>query len=156
MVCCKFRLTNTHYQWIRWLGSFQDFFCSLYRLMMRVISPLVFILANILISSVASLFLFLFIPEIAHYSYPAYLLHNLFGIYLLINIFFHYFACSFINPGSPSYCPDPGRILGEKVSIVDGRRIYQFSYQLNIAPFVSYRYCHHCKCIKPPRCHHDR
>jgi hypothetical protein len=27
---------------------------------------------------------------------------------------------------------------------------------MNIAPGVSYRYCHACKCIKPPRAHHCR
>lgn len=123
---------------------------------MRIISPLMFIGANLLILSVAGLFIFIFIPEIAHYSYPLYLLNLALGFYLLMNIFFNYFACSFVLPGSPTYCPDPGRILGEKVTIVDGRKIYQFSYQLNIAPYVSYRYCHVCKCIKPPRCHHDR
>lgn len=155
MVCCKWR-SNYQNQWIRWFWNIHDISCSIYRIVMRIISPLMFIGANLLILSVAGLFIFIFIPEIAHYSYPLYLLNLALGFYLLMNIFFNYFACSFVLPGSPTYCPDPGRILGEKVTIVDGRKIYQFSYQLNIAPYVSYRYCHVCKCIKPPRCHHDR
>jgi hypothetical protein len=156
MVCCKLRLTSYHYQWIKWFSGYKELLATGYRVFMRILSPLTFIGANLLILSVASLMVFLFIPEIAHYSYLMYLLNMAFGVWLLVNIFWNYFACSFVNPGSPSYCPDPGRILGEKVSIVDGRRIYQFSFQLNVAPYVSYRYCHECKCIKPPRCHHDR
>jgi hypothetical protein len=156
MVCCKWRLRNEHYQWMRWMTACGDIGCSLYRIFMRVLGPIMFVSANLLIGSVAVLFFWYFIPEFFKNSSLLYLFHMLFGFYLCINIFFNYFLCAFTPPGSPSYCPDPGRILGEKVSIVDGRKIYQFSYQLQIAPFVSYRYCHQCKCIKPPRAHHDR
>jgi hypothetical protein len=156
MVCCKWRPNNSYYQWwSRWFCFVYDMGCSFYRLFMKILSPVMFIGANFLIVTVAGLFLYLFIPEIAHHSSLLYFTNIVFGLYLCVNIFFNYFACSFIAPGSPSYCPDPGRILGEKVSVVDGRKIYQFSYQLNVAPFVSYRYCSHCKAIKPPRCHHD-
>eukprot|EP01033_Poteriospumella_lacustris_P000873 gene875-626_t len=93
-------------------------------------------------------------PDFFRGSTSLYILNVAVGLYLYTNIVFHHFACAFTPPGSPSYCPDPGRILGEKVSMVDGRKIYQFSYQLNVAPYVYYRYCHTCKCIKPPRAHH--
>ncbi len=156
MVCCKFRLRNEHYQWLRWFSAIGEVACSVYRIFMRVIGPLMFIAANLLISSVALIFIIYFIPDIFNNSPFWYFVNMTIGVYLLINIFFNYFSCAFTPPGSPSYCPDPGRILGEKVSIIDGRKIYQFSYQLQIAPYVSYKYCHTCKCIKPPRAHHCR
>lgn len=153
-MCCKIRLTNQHYQWIRYFSVVTDLACSVYKIFMKVIGPIMFVGANILILSIAAIFIFLFIPEYSQDSIIVYFFNVGFGLYLLINIFFNYFACAFTPPGSPSYCPDPGKILGEKVSIVDGRKIYQFSYQLSVAPYVSYKYCHVCKCIKPPRAHH--
>lgn len=156
MVCCKCRFTNQHHIWWRWMASFSDLFAALYRIFMKILSPILFLAANLLIFSTALLFFLIFLPAFYKESLLLYILHNLLGVYVLINIFFNYFTCAWTAPGSPLYCPDPGRVLGEKVSIVDGRKIYQFSSQYNVAPFVSYRYCTICKCIKPPRAHHCR
>lgn len=121
---------------------------------MRALGPVLVTGANVLIISVALLFFFVFFPEVYQNSIGHFLVHVTIGLYLLVNIFFNYIACVWTAPGSPSYCPDPARLLGEKISIVDGRKIYQFSYHISLAPGVSYRYCHICKCIKPPRAHH--
>lgn len=85
-----------------------------------------------------------------------FMIHACIGLYLTINIFYNYTACAFTHPGTPGYCPDPGKVLGERASIIDGRKVYEVAYKLNVAPYVSYRYCQVCKCIKPPRAHHDR
>ena len=153
MVCCKSRFRDSS-RCTRWLGVLGEIVSVFYRIFMRVLGPLMFITANLLVGSVAGLFFWYFYPKIYSDSPLLYTVHVAIGLYLVVNIFFNYFSCAFTPPGSPSYCPDPGRILGEKVSIIDGRKIYQFSYQLQIAPYVSYRYCHTCKSIKPPRAHH--
>ncbi len=154
MVCCKFRLKNEHYQWIRYFGFCTKVCTTIYRIVMRILGPIFFFSANFLILSVAGILMYYFIPQFCEENSFLYVLNMLIGFYLIVNIEFNFFACCFTPPGSPSYCPDPGRVLGEKVSIVDGRKIYQFSYQLQIAPFVTYKYCHTCKSIKPPRAHH--
>lgn len=155
-MCCKLRLGNQHFVWIRWFYYIIDICALVYKYFMRAVSPVLFGFANLLILSVVLIFVFLFIPELFKDSVLLHSLHLLFGLYLYINVAFHHAACCLIPPGSPSYCPDPGSLLGEKITIIDGRKVYQFSYQLNIAQFVSYKYCHTCKCIKPPRTHHCR
>lgn len=148
---------NTFQQgWLKWSKYGVDMCKLIYKVLMRVLGPIAFLFAEILITAVAIIFIFWYIPELSGGSILLYLLHMTFGFYVLGNIYFNHFICFLTPPGSPSYCPDPGRILGEKVSIIDGRKIYQFSYQLNVAPFVSYKYCHVCKCVKPPRAHHCR
>jgi palmitoyltransferase len=153
MVCCKWRHCQQHSR-VTWARRTVLLVYAVYQYAMRGLGPVLFIGANGLIISITLCFLFVFYPELYQTSALAYCLNMLFAIYILTNILFNYFACAFTAPGSPSYCPDPSKILGEKVSIVDGRKIYQFSYHLNVAPNVSYRYCHGCKCIKPPRAHH--
>jgi palmitoyltransferase len=37
----------------------------------------------------------------------------------------------------------------------DGTRTVQLNHKLQLEPGVSYRWCRHCHCIKPPRAHHD-
>lgn len=155
-MCCKFRLTPQYNGIIKLFWSLVEVGSQIYKWFMRFISPICFVGANLLILSIALIFFFVFMPDFFRGSTSLYILNVAVGLYLYTNIVFHHFACAFTPPGSPSYCPDPGRILGEKVSMVDGRKIYQFSYQLNVAPYVYYRYCHTCKCIKPPRAHHCR
>lgn len=156
MVCCKFKMGHQSLAWFKYGSQIQKILCTVFKFSMLVIGPLMLIFANILIVSVAALFFVVFIPQVSRGSTVLYCAHLGFGALLLMNIFFNYFMCAFTPPGSPSYCPDPGKVLGEKVSIVDGRKIYQMSYKLSISPLVNYRYCQHCKCIKPPRAHHDR
>lgn len=156
MACCKFRLDHKSHFWVKWVTTLKKMLCNSFKYAMLVIGPIMLFFASALILSVAALFSIFFIPQIAGNSSLWYCAHLAFGLWLLVNIFFNYFMCAFTAPGSPSYCPDPGRVLGEKVSVVDGRRIYQMSYKLAVGPLVAYRYCQHCKCIKPPRAHHDR
>lgn len=155
-MCCKFKLSNQSYAWLKYGTQIQKALCVIFKYSMLVIGPMMLIFANILIISVAILFIIFFLPQAAGESNALYAAHLCFGMLLIINIFFNYFMCASTPPGSPSYCPDPGKLLGEKVSIVDGRKIYQMSYKLTISPSVSYKYCQHCKCVKPPRAHHDR
>lgn len=152
MVCCKTRLCQQNTR-SAWGTYFWHLGCLGYRFGMKVLGPTLFIAANGLIVSIAVIFFFVFYPELYQTSPTACIVNALLGAYLLLNLLSNYFLCALTAPGSPSYCPDPSR-LGEKVAIVDGRRIFQFSYHLQVAPFVSYRYCHLCKCIKPPRAHH--
>lgn len=155
-MCCKFRISHQYMAIVKLFWGIVDACAWVYKYFMKFISPICFAGANFLIGSVAFIFFFIFIPDFFRDSVLLYYAAVIVGLYLYGNIVFHHFACAFTPPGSPSYCPDPGRVLGEKVSIVDGRKIYQFSYQLNVAPYVSYKYCHSCKCVKPPRAHHCR
>lgn len=154
MVCCKWRACQRQARSSVSYSAVMGVFCGAYQIGMRALGPLLFVGANLLILSIAFLFLFWFYPEVQAASTGHFLVHLILGLYLLTNILFNYYACVWTAPGSPSYCPDPARLLGEKISIVDGRKIYQFSYHISLSPGVSYRYCHTCKCIKPPRAHH--
>eukprot|EP01038_Epipyxis_sp_PR26KG_P012366 gene12366-16588_t len=62
--------------------------------------------------------------------------------------------CAFTPPGSPALCNDPGKLLGERIVMIDGRKMYQMCHKLTVANNVNYRYCGLCKCVKPPRAHH--
>lgn len=155
MVCCKFKSLPQSSRFACSSATL-GLVCGIYRVGMKIVGPAMFLFAELFILSIAIIFLFVFYPELYLRSTLLCLFHTTVGIYLIINIVFNHFACAFTPPGSPPYCPDPGRLLGEKLSIIDGRKIYQMSYHLNVAPNVSYRYCHTCKCIKPPRAHHCR
>lgn len=136
--------------------------------------------ANVLITSIAFIFFFSFFPDAGSYL-PNWglALFYLFGSWLVLNIYFNYFACSFTSVGHPNSCSDPGihlsmhssiecihiicltilhlgRVLGERVSIIEGRKVFDVKYQLEVEPYVYYRYCARCQCIKPPRAHHCR
>ena len=49
-----------------------------------------------------------------------------------------------------------GAVLGERYHIIDGRKVFLTNYILKVDPYVYYKYCAICKCIKPPRAHHCR
>lgn len=155
-LCCKFKLSNQHYVWYKWGAAVQKYTCTVFKYVMLVVGPVMLVFANILILSVAAMFIIFYMPQIAGDSTFVYVLHMSFGCFLMLNIFGNYYLCATTPPGSPSFCPDPGKVLGEKVSIVDGRKIYQLAYKLNVGPNIFYKYCQECKAIKPPRAHHDR
>jgi hypothetical protein len=64
-------------------------------------------------------------------------------------------SCAFTSAGSPKRCIDPGKVLGQKEMLVNGKVQVCIKRHHIIAPGVSYKYCMKCKCIKPPRAHHD-
>ena len=127
-----------------------------FRLMMRVIGPLMLLLANGLILSVLYIFLTSLIYQLSGDSIALYIFHLIIGIYLVVNVLFNYISCAFTPAGSPEQCDDPGKYFGQKTSVVDGRIVYQIRNRLDLAPAVSYRYCKQCRAIKPPRSHHCR
>lgn len=102
--------------------------------------------SNNVITSAASFF------DEYHYSLT---IEIIIGLFLLINIVFNYYMAFSTDPGSPTTCTDPERVLGQREThLVDGRKIFSIKYQYMVAPYVYYKYCRHCECIKPPRCHH--
>ena len=121
----------------------------------RVVGPLMILAANVLIGAVVFALLFYVIPQQCGDDYMKFGFHCIVGFYILANIEFNYAACVFTNPGNPKVCNDPMKYLGGSASVVDGKRVFRFPHKLQIEPAVSYRWCRHCKCIKPPRAHHD-
>lgn len=121
---------------------------------MRISGP-VFLLGGILLISFIILVYFI---EIHHRLFQEHLwigrmsllISCFFGFHILLN----YLLCAFTDPGCPPLCDDPGRLLGQRFTIIDGKRVYKINYKLEIAPGVNYRYCRYCSCIKPPRSHH--
>ena len=122
--CCKFKLNNRNYEWIRWFRLIPQLGELLYMCFMKVLGPLMFGAANILILAVAVLFQLIITPELAGGNSGAYLFRSLVHIYLVVNIFYNYYSCAFTHAGSPPSCPDPGRVLGEKCSVIDGERVF--------------------------------
>lgn len=127
-----------------------------FRLTMRVIGPLMLLLANFLIFSVLYIFVTQLIYQLSGDSLILYCLHMAVGLFLVVNVIFNYLCCAFTPPGSPDPCTDPGKYFGSTTSVVDGRVVHQIRNRLDLAPAVAYRYCKHCCCIKPPRSHHCR
>ena len=127
-----------------------------FRLMMRVIGPLMFLLAHIIILSILYIFLTKIIYMISGESSFLYAMHLSIGMFLVINVLFNYILCAFTPPGSPVLCGDPGKYFGQISSVIDGRIVYKIRNRLDLAPAVSYRYCKTCTAIKPPRSHHCR
>jgi len=131
-------------------------FCAIcFKTFMRILGPIMLLAANILIGCIVYAFLFYVVPQVCDGDVFTYSLHFIFGMYILINVLFNYMACAFTEPGYPKVCNNPGQYLGERVAILDGRKVTQFRHKVQLAPAVSYRWCRHCKCIKPPRAHHD-
>ena len=64
-------------------------------------------------------------------------------------------SCAFTPAGSPKRCNNPGKILGEREIVVNRKPSVQIKRIQNIVPGVHYKYCKKCRCIKPPRTHHD-
>lgn len=68
---------------------------------------------------------------------------------------FNLISCAFTSAGSPRRCNDPGKILGQREVVVNGKKTMQIKRQEVIVPGVTYKFCKTCRCIKPPRAHHD-
>eukprot|EP01041_Mallomonas_annulata_P001523 gene1523-2930_t len=81
---------------------------------MRFLGPILLLFGHTLILIVIYLFLMIILPIISYGSNTLYWSHLLWGIFLAINILFNYVACVYTPPGSPPYCADPGRILGQQ------------------------------------------
>ena len=154
--CCKFKVQHRNYIWIRWFRLIPAFGEFLYKWVMKALGPVMFVGANILIVSVAVLFQFIVVPELTGGSTAALVAYTVCDMFLLVNIFFHYFSCSFTPPGSPPECSDPGRVLGQKKHMIDGQQQYVVNQRKIVAPYVVYKYCCECEAIKPPRAHHCR
>jgi hypothetical protein len=129
-------------------------FC--FRISMRIIGPLMFLLANSLIVAVTYTFFTKLLPEIAGDSRLLQGLHTSIGIFLFVNVIFNYMSCAFTAPGSPEICSDPGKYFGQVSSDIENRTVHQIRNRLDLEPGVYYRFCRHCKAIKPPRSHHCR
>jgi hypothetical protein len=127
-----------------------------FRVVMRIVGPLMLLLANVLLLIVYYVFLKRILFQLAGDSIILYGFHLSIGTCLIVNVIFNLLCCAFTAPGSPEPCPDPGRYFGQITSVIDRRVVYQIRNRLDIAPAVSYRYCKYCKAIKPPRAHHCR
>jgi len=123
---------------------------------MRILGPVMILGANVLIAGIVYAFLWHIVPDLCGGNYMHFLAHVLVGFYLLGNVIFNYVACISTSPGYPEPCHDPIRYLGGRTSVsAEGKRLLHFNHQVLLEPGVSYRWCRHCKCIKPPRAHHD-
>lgn len=129
-------------------------FC--FRMGMKILGPLMLLLANVLISVVSYTFFSRLLPRVAGESIILYAFHTVFGIFFLSNVTFNYLTCAFTSAGHPETCSDPGKYFGRVGSVVDNRIVHQVRNRLELLPGVAYRYCRECCCIKPPRSHHCR
>ena len=125
------------------------------RIIMRFLGPLLVILASSLLLFVLYVFITTLLPSLAMGSPLLYGFHLAVGIFLIINVFFNYLSCALIPAGCPVACDEPGRYFGRSVNMIDGRMMTLENYRLEVAPFVSYKYCNKCRALKPPRTHHD-
>ena len=138
-----------------WMSIFRRGCVLGFKLFMRVLGPVMLTLALGLITSILFTFLFYVVPDITDGNHFIFGLHFVGGMFLLVNVVFNYIACAFTPPGEPAKCQDPAGLMGERIVVVDGKKVRQIRHAIVISPAVSYRYCRHCRCIKPPRAHHD-
>lgn len=155
MVCCKVP-RSMRVTLMRYFNYISDIVTRCYKIVMLTIAPIMFVTANILITIVTIMFLFIFLPPLFEVSVVSYLLNLIFGLWVLLNIVSNYFLCCLTHPGSPSYCSNPEKILGQRFIVVNNKKITQKTFKKLIVPGVSYSYCNKCHCIKPPRAHHCR
>lgn len=127
-----------------------------FRVVMAIIGPIMLTCANVLIFGVMFVFVNFILPKLTENSPIAYILHLSFGVFLFVNVVFNYWCCAFTSPGYPTQCESPESLLGQSTVMMEGRRVVVLRNKFEISPAVSYRYCRHCQCIKPPRAHHDR
>jgi len=152
----KYKLTTKFCDLLLDIGVYTFAFV---RLILRILGPVCVIFASTLI----------FVVSYTYYSYvyPAFLdnedlpiffnPHTFISAYFLFNIYANYFFCCLTHSGSPPLkCVDPTKVFGRKSYLLDGKKYYEANTRLDIVPGVSYRYCKHCNCIKPPRAHHCR
>lgn len=156
-MCCKLKVTkrnlSTMKKWAECLsvtvqGSFQ--------VLMKVLSPIMFISANVLIFTVLLILIFKMTPKLMNISGWLYAVNLLFIIWGSVNIYFNYWMCAYTPPGSPAVCHDPSLVLGTEEYRDDNEKISKPRYSVQLELGVFYKYCHKCSCIKPPRAHHCR
>mmetsp|Transcript_16849 Transcript_16849/g.25340 ORF Transcript_16849/g.25340 Transcript_16849/m.25340 type:complete len:331 (-) Transcript_16849:55-1047(-) len=121
----------------------------------KILGPILLSTALVLILGVTYIFFVFLLPTISSGSSLSYAVHFLCGVYLATNILFNLVSCAFTAAGSPKRCRDPGKILGQKVIVVESKTMHQIKRETVIYPGVSYKLCRHCRCVKPPRAHHD-
>lgn len=126
----------------------------IFRCFMKTISPIMLVGANLLILFVAATYIVYLLPSFYKYSGLYCGVQFVVGLFFLVNVLFNYNMCAATPAGSPPACDDPGKFLGYYSCEVDGRQIHQLNKKLYVAPAVVYKYCKHCKVIKPPRAHH--
>lgn len=149
-----FALTSAS-QLKKYFSSFQTSLGLCFRgLMLRVIGPGLLILANCLLIMVKLGFIFIFLPDLSNGSTIMYFFHLSVGTFLFVNVMFNYWLCAFSSPGYPPTCAELFTTT-DSFRIIDGKKVMTVPSRVEIAPAVSYRYCRHCDCIKPPRAHHD-
>jgi palmitoyltransferase len=149
-------IQSAHNGFHAYLGMVRKTLGILFKLSMRILGPIMIAGANVLIGGIVYCFLFYVVPDLCGGNHYHFLMHVIVGFYLLGNIMFNYMACASTSPGYPEPCHDPIKYLGGKTSLTpDGKKLLHFNYKVQLEPGVSYRWCRHCKCIKPPRAHHD-
>ena len=129
-------------------GMEAGYFCA------RCLGPAFILLATALILFVLYAFITQLLPIISGTSEIYYILHLVYALFLLSNVFFNYVMCILTPPGSPEPCDEPEKYFGMIMSIVDGKPVYQERFKLVVAPGAVYRYCKRCKAIRPPRAQH--
>jgi palmitoyltransferase len=82
-------------------------------------------------------------------------MHLFLGSLFALNIVFNYAACALTDPGSPPRCANPGEILGDRKTVVQGQEYHEIRREVQLSLGVSYKFCKTCRCVKPPRAHHD-
>ena len=138
------------------ISTLRKGFTVAFKASIKVLGPIMIASANFLLGCVAYGFIFYIIPEVSGGSFVKMAANILIGLVFLINILFNYMACAFTLPGSPDYCDNPVIRLGGKMTVNnEGNTVMHFRRCVETQTAVSWRWCRHCKCIKPPRAHHD-
>ncbi|KAJ1432034.1 DHHC palmitoyltransferase-domain-containing protein [Ochromonadaceae sp. CCMP2298] len=119
----------------------------LFRALMRILGPVMFVGANVLTLLVIWLFMFRMLPRQLPEAPLSYAFHCLFVLWLAPNIMCNYWACAITPPGSPereSASAEAQQLLGAEGG----------GASLVLDPGVSYKFCASCSCVRPPRAHH--
>ena len=154
-MCCKFRSNSAVSKTIRAAVKAGG---VLYRMLMIALGPLLFVIVILLVLTATLMFYGYILPGIKASSLVHYLSGTV-GAWISLNILFNYVACALTRPGPPTNystnttAEEPLRLL--KVGL-DKRYADRVVYEVFLAPLVSYKYCHTCLTIKPPRAHHCR
>ncbi|EOD23905.1 hypothetical protein EMIHUDRAFT_223092 [Emiliania huxleyi CCMP1516] len=129
---CIQRVVLSAIGWIDWAFS----------LLLRVVGPVLVVLANSLIALVSVQWIFGLAPVYvtAPYGVVASGLVHAFGIYLLLNILFNYWGCLLTRPGFP----------GDHLAAVEAAA--ERATRDSTVPRV--RFCKRCRVPKPARTHH--
>jgi hypothetical protein len=127
-----------------------------FRLVMKVVGPLLHATALVLIFGIAFVYYLFVFPVITEGSQLKFVLHFAVSTLLVLNIFFNLISCAMTSPGSPKSVKDAGKILGLVKNPVNTNQPVSYSLKKKclLLPGVYYKYCKTCKAVKPPRAHH--